>query len=66
MKKLYESFANGKIPEKHFNKLIADYGEEQNTLEKVIKERQNEVGTWRAETGYTNDFIKLVGKYTDI
>lgn len=66
VKKLYESFATGKIPEKHFDKLITDYDEEQNTLEKIIKERQEEIEAWRAETTNTNEFIKLVKKYTDI
>ena len=46
IKKLYESFATGKIPEKHFDKLLADYDAEQVSLEAIIPELQSEIDTW--------------------
>ena len=36
MKKLYEGNATGKIPDKHFTRLLAEYDEEQTGLETSI------------------------------
>ena len=38
VKKLYEGNATGKIPDKHFTRLLAEYDEEQTGLETSIAE----------------------------
>jgi len=40
IKKLYESFALDKIPEKHFTELLADYDAEQSILERQISDME--------------------------
>ena len=65
IKKLYESFATGKLPEKHFDKLLANYDHEQTSLESSIAELKSEVDTWGIETQKTDKFIELVHKYRD-
>jgi len=65
IKKLYESFATGKIPEKHFDKLMADYDGEQTSLETSITDLQNEIDTWGADVEKTDKFIELANRYTD-
>lgn len=65
IKKLYESFATGKIPEKHFEKLLESYDEEQTTLETKIPELQLEIDTWGADIEKTDKFIELVQRYTN-
>jgi hypothetical protein len=66
IKKLYESFATGKLPEKHFEKLLVDYDNEQTALERIISELQAEINTWGADIEKTDKFIELVKRYTDI
>jgi len=65
IKKLYETFATGKIPEKLFDKLLADYDGEQTTLESDIAELQSEIDTWGADVEKTDKFIEVVKRYTD-
>ena len=43
IKKLYESYATGKIPEKRFELLSAEYEREQAELELVIEQTQSEL-----------------------
>ena len=44
VKKLYEGNATGKIPDKHFTRLLAEYDEEQTGLEASIAEWQRQIG----------------------
>ncbi|MCC8097340.1 MAG: DUF4368 domain-containing protein [Eubacterium sp.] len=65
IKKLYESYASGKIPDKHFERLLADYDSEQNGIEEQLPKLESELAKAEAENSKTDNFIKLVKKYTD-
>ncbi|MDR2532333.1 MAG: recombinase family protein [Oscillospiraceae bacterium] len=65
IKKLYESFAADKIPEKHFEKLLTEYDKEQTSIEPKIAELQNQVDTFKADSVRADKFVELVDKYTD-
>lgn len=65
VKKLYEGNATGKIPDKHFTRLLAEYDEEQTGLETSIAEWQRQIENWNADKLKTDQFIRLVKRYTD-
>ena len=65
IKTLYESFATGKIPEKHFENLLANYDGEQTSLAQQIAVLQAEVDEHGANIIKTDKFIELVKRYTD-
>ncbi len=65
VKKLYEGNATGKIPDKHFTRLLAEYDEEQTGLETSIAEWQRQIESWNADRLKTDQFIQLVKRYTD-
>lgn len=65
VKKLYESYAMGKIPDKHFERLLAEYDCEQEELESTIVRLENEVDTYDANNMKADKFIELVKRYTD-
>ena len=57
VKKLYEGNATGKIPDKHFTRLLAEYDEEQTGLETSIAEWQRQIESWNADRLKTDQFI---------
>ena len=65
VKKLYEGNATGKIPDKHFTRLLTEYDEEQAGLEAAIGEWQEQLDTWNADRLNTDKFIELAKRYTD-
>lgn len=65
VKKLYEGNATGKIPDKHFTRLLAEYDEEQTGPETSIAEWQRQIENWNADKLKTDQFIQLVKRYTD-
>ena len=65
VKKLYEGNATGKIPDKHFTRLLAEYDEEQTGLETSIAEWQRQIENWNPDKLKTDQFIQLVKRYTD-
>ena len=65
VKKLYEANATGKLPDKHFTRLFAEYDEEQAALEASIAEWQEQIDNWNADKMKTEKFIELVKRYTD-
>lgn len=65
VKKLYEANATGKLPDKHFTRLFAEYDEEQAALEASIAEWQEQIENWNADKLKTEKFIELVKRYTD-
>ena len=65
VKKLYEANATGKLPDKHFTRLLAEYDEEQATLEASMAECQEQIESWNADKLKTEKFIELVKRYTD-
>ena len=65
IRKLYEGNATGKIPDKHFDRLLAEYDEEQTALEGSMTEWQKQIDDWNAEELNTEKFIELANRYTD-
>ena len=65
VKKLYEANATGKLPDRHFTRLLAEYDEEQEQLEHSMAEWQRQLDDWNADRLKTDNFIALVGRYTD-
>jgi len=65
VKKLYEANATGKINDRHFDRMMAEYDEEQAGLEAAINELQGQIGAWSEDELKTDRFIELVKRYTD-
>lgn len=65
IKKLYESYATGKLPEKRFELLSADYEREQAELETVMASEQEELDAFNTDTARVDQFLALANKYTD-
>lgn len=65
VKKLYESYASGKLPEKHFERLLSEYDMEQDTLETEIVELQAGVDDYTCDSIRADKFMELVKRYTD-
>lgn len=65
IKKLYEAYATGKIPEKRFEILSAEYEQEQEKLEAAIQSEQAELDAFNADTDRAEQFLELVRQYTD-
>ena len=65
IKKLYESYAMGKLPEKRFDALSAEYEAEQAEIEQIIAADQNDLDAYDADTDRAEMFLALAQKYTD-
>ena len=65
IKKLYESYATGKIPEKNFERLLAGYDTEQMALETEVKELQAGIDSYNSDSVRADKFIQLVKRYSD-
>lgn len=65
LKKLYESYATGKLPEKRYELLSADYEHEQADLEEFVKNSKHDIEVFEEDTGRAEQFLELVKKYTD-
>lgn len=65
VKKLYEANAMGKLPDKHFSRLLAGYDEEQAALEASMTEWQKMIDNWNADRVRMAEFIDLAKRYTD-
>lgn len=65
IKKLYESFATGRLTEKRFDLLSAEYEQEQSELEAIIAEDEAKLTAYEADTDRVDQFLALTKKYTD-
>lgn len=65
IKKLYEGNATGRIPDKHFDRMLAEYDTEQNGLEQEVFELQQAITTQAQDYESPKKFIALVKRYTD-
>ena len=63
--KLYESYATGKITEKRFETMAANYEAEQAELEQRIAEGQQELDTYMQNEVRIDRFLELTKKYSD-
>jgi hypothetical protein len=55
----------GKLPDKHFARLLAEYDEEQTGLEAAMTQWQGQIENWDAAGLKTDKFIELAKRYTD-
>ncbi|MCD8381579.1 MAG: DUF4368 domain-containing protein, partial [Clostridiales bacterium] len=65
LKKLYESYALGKLPEKRYEALSAEYEQEQADLEEAIAAGQQKLDAYNEDTTKADKFLELAKKYTD-
>jgi hypothetical protein len=65
IKKLYESFALGRISEERFDSLLADYEEEQKSLNASVAEAEAQLASFEEDTVRAEQFLALAKKYTD-
>ena len=65
IKKLYESYAMGKLPEARYDFLSADYEREQADLRAALNDALTELETFNADTEKIDQFLALAKKYTD-
>ncbi|HGS9149072.1 recombinase family protein [Clostridioides difficile] len=65
IKKLYEGNATGKIPDKHFERLLAEYDNEQTVLETEIEDLKAQIDSFNEDNTKADKFIAVVRRYTD-
>jgi hypothetical protein len=65
IKKLYESYAAEKIPEKHFSELLAGYDTEQAALDTEIEKLQEAIDSFNTDSVRADKFIELVKRHTE-
>ena len=65
VKKLLEANVTGRIPDSHFDKMFAEYADEQNSLEKQIAELKERILSYEADSVRADKFIELARRYTD-
>ena len=65
IKKLYESYAVGKITEERFDSLLAQYEAEQKELTAFVTETEQQLSTFEEDTVRAEQFLALAKKYTD-
>ena len=65
IKKLYEGNATGKIPDKHFERLLAEYDREQTALETEMEDLQAQIDSFNEDSTKADKFIAVVRRYTD-
>ena len=58
IKKLYETYATGKIPENHFSELLTGYDTEQKTLDGEIERLQAEIDRYNTDSVRADKFIE--------
>jgi hypothetical protein len=65
VKKLFETYGLGKIPESHFTDLLKGYDTEQSDLDGEIERLQTEIDTFNADSLNVGRFVELVKKHTE-
>ena len=65
IKKLYESFAVGRISDERFDSLLAEYEAEQKSLVASVGDAEQRVSCFEEDTDRAAQFLTLAKKYTD-
>ena len=65
IRKLYEAYATGKLTEKRFEMLSAEYEKEQAELDAAITEDEAKLTAYDTDTERVDQFLALARKYTD-
>jgi len=63
--KLYQDNASGKIPDKHFERMFAEYDAEQTALEAKAAELQAAVDSFAADSVRADKFMEVAMRYTE-
>ena len=64
--KLYEDHANGKIPDRNFNMMFANWQKEQAELESQISELSGKVEAEKENASNARKWVELMKQYTDL
>jgi hypothetical protein len=65
VKKLYETYALGKLPENHYDRMLAEYDAEQTALRQEIAVLQKQVENYATDSVRAEKFIEIVRRYTE-
>ena len=65
IKKLYESFAVGRISDERFDSLLAEYEAEQKSLVASVADAEHRLSCFEEDTDRAAQFLSLAKKYTD-
>ena len=65
IKKLYESFAVGRITDERFDSLLAEYEAEQKSLQASAADAEQRLASFQEDTDRLEQFLALAKKYTD-
>ena len=65
IKKLYESFAVGRITDERFDTLLVEYEAEQKELQSSVKADEERLSVFEEDTARVEQFTELARKYTD-
>lgn len=65
IKKIYEDNVNGKLSDKRFEMLLADYETEQSELELSVDTLEKTLNDYQGTADNVDKFIELVHRYTD-
>ena len=65
IKKIYEDNVNGKLSDKRFEMLLADYEAEQSELELSVNTLEKALNDYQENADNVDKFIELVHRYTD-
>lgn len=65
IKKLYESYAVGRINEERFDTLMGEYEEEQQNLRIAVADAEERLSSFEEDTARVEQFMELARKYTD-
>jgi hypothetical protein len=65
VKKLYETYALGKLPETHFERMLSEYDAEQKDLRDSISNLRSEIDNYVADSVRAEKFIEIVSRYTE-
>ena len=65
IKKLYESFAVGRITDERFDTLLVEYEAEQKDLQASVKADEERLSVFEEDTARVEQFMELAMKYTD-
>jgi hypothetical protein len=63
--KLYETYALGKLPENHFDRILGEYDAEQRELRQTIADLQAAIESYDADSVRSDRFIEIVRRYTE-
>ena len=65
IKKLYESFAVGRISEERFDSLLSEYEIEQQSLRTAVAEAETQLTAYAEDTDKAEQFLTLAKRFTD-